>query len=312
MKFLHLSDFHITAVDAVNEPVRQRLRYIRDHYADHFFIISGDIIDNEGVVMPGTPLPVPGGDVSAILPTALISPPPPFGALAPHLTRAREALHKAYALLSLLPSGRMIFCAGNHDYGLWGNIYDDAFVQAFDEIIFTRLAPSVPFAVLSTPLAPRPFSAQYPIVYTIREGGVTTALTVLNSCGSAPTFPLAATGFVGGGQIDLARPPLLSPFDIPNLLGINQICVLHHHPFISNAFMELTDAAALLGQLSGNTDLLLFGHKHVEQRYEPHQVPNAQLRYGAIAAGSSRVESHAWQIVINQQNAWTLSRIPIV
>ena len=171
MKFLHLSDFHITADDAVNEPIRQRLNFIRNQYADHYFIISGDIIDNEGVVWPGTPLPVPGGDVSAILPTALIAPLPPLGSIMPHLETARIALHKAHALLSILPQGRMIFCAGNHDYGLWGNIYDDAFVKAFDEIIFTQMAPQVPFIVLSPIFSVRPILSPVPDrVYDQRTG----------------------------------------------------------------------------------------------------------------------------------------------
>ena len=76
--------------------------------------------------------------------------------------------------------------------------------------------------------------------------------------------------------------------------------------------MELVDAPSLLAKLSGKADLLLFGHKHIERRFEPNQIPNAQLRFGAIAAGSSRIETHAWQIVVNGQNSWTLSRVPII
>lgn len=311
MKLLHLSDFHVTADDSVNEPIRQRLNFIARTYPDHYFIISGDIIDNEGDLVPGTPLPLPGGDLRPIVPTLLRSPPPPFGSIAPHLNRARLALQKAHTLLSVLPAGRSIFCAGNHDYGLWGNIYDDGFVNAFDEIIFTKLVPSVPFVVLTPPLSlPRRFSAQYPIMYTIVEGGVTTVLTVLNSCGSFPNFPMLATGFIGGEQMDLARNPLLAM--VPNPFGFNQICVLHHHPFITDSVMELiaADRSTLLSRLSGNTDLLLFGHKHIEKRFDP--APGCNLRFGAIAAGSSRVESHAWQIKIDSHDAWTMAKVPIL
>src|SRR5215468_2125226 len=133
MKLLHLSDLHFTADDQVNGPLNERIAFIRSTYLDHFFVITGDIIDNEGDIVPGTPIPVP--DVSSIIPTALRSPPPPFGPLQPHLDRARGALSKAFAALATLPVGRVFLCAGNHDFGLWGNIYQEEYIGAFDSLL---------------------------------------------------------------------------------------------------------------------------------------------------------------------------------
>ena len=56
IKFLHLSDLHICANASANTGIEARMKYIENHYPEHYIIITGDIIDNEGVVKPGTPV----------------------------------------------------------------------------------------------------------------------------------------------------------------------------------------------------------------------------------------------------------------
>ena len=324
MKILHLSDLHITADDQANVPVQQRIDFIRTHYPESYVVITGDIIDNEGAVVPGTPLPIPGGDPPAVLPTALQNPPPPLGPIAPHLQRTELALGKALAMLSTLP--RFVFLTpGNHDYGLWGNLYADEYLKAFDERLFVPLAnrpiSGAPIfkVVLSPDVSIRPYSAQYPITYLISEGGVSVELLGLNTV-PAPTFlgdlTILATGAIGGNQLSavdkytFARRLINSPIDP---LGINRICFFHHHPWIhTDLLMNLRDADQLLPLIRNVEDLILFGHRHSEKRFMPADVPGAGFRFGAIAGGMSRVDSGAWQIEVTSPSAWSLTRVPIL
>lgn len=325
MKLLHLSDLHITANDQANEPLRQRFEFIARNYPDHFFLITGDVIDNEGAVVPGTQIPIPGGDPMAVLPTVFEMPPPPLGDITPHLFRAQAALQKALALLSLLPAGRVFLVPGNHDYGLWGNLYDEHYIRAFDDYLFTKLPRTtdgtfmVMANVLSSDLmAPRPYSARYPIHYLITAGGQpAVSILALNTVGDPTPDPtVLATGAVGGDQMTAIQNFLFPGSFMPNLgaaLGICQICMFHHHPWIhTDPLMQLRDADQLLALLRNKIDLILFGHRHVERRYEPSNIQYGGFRFGAIAGGSSRLETGAYQIVINSVDNWTFNYVPIV
>lgn len=324
MKFLHLSDLHITAEDAANEPMRQRLAFCGENYRDHFFIITGDIVDNEGAVPPGTPVPHDGGNPLSVAPTAFLHPPPPLGSIQPHLDRTIASLQKAAGLFSLLPSGRVFLVPGNHDYGLWGNLYGEEYIAAFDDHLFNRInrntdgSFTVATTVLSPDLSLRPMSARFPISYVItRLGQPLVALLGLNTIAEPTLDPtILATGSVGGNQLTCIEHYFVGANFMPNLgqaLGICQICFFHHHPWVhSDPLMKLRDADQLLPQLRNKTDLILFGHRHKERRYESASVPFGGLRFGAIAAGSSRAENHAWEIDIVSVNDWRFRTVPIL
>jgi 3',5'-cyclic AMP phosphodiesterase CpdA len=324
MKFLHLSDLHITADDTANEPIRQRLAYCAQKYRDHFFIVTGDIIDNEGAVPPGTPVPHEGGNIAAVAPTFMLHPPPPLGPIKPHLDRAITSLQKAAQLFSLLPSGRVFLVPGNHDYGLVGNIYGDEFIQAFDDYLFSRInrntdgSFTVATTVLSADLSLRSMSARFPISYVIaKPGQPTVALLGLNTIGEPSLDPTVfGTGLVGPDQLASISRYFFGANLLPNLgqsLGICQIAFFHHHPWThSDPAMKLRDADQLLARLRNKIDLILFGHRHREKRYLPAEVPGGGLRFGAIASGSSREEKVAWEIDIVSADDWRFNPMPIV
>ena len=326
MKVLHLSDLHFTADDQVNRPLIDRITFSAQNYPAHFFVITGDIVDNEGDVALGTSLPVP--NMSAIIPTALLSPPPPLGPIDPHLARTRLAMQKARDELARLPQGRVIVCAGNHDFGLWGNIYATEFVSAFDELIFKpildRGGPTDGSTVFASSLDTNfpVLSAQKPILYVITSDGVT--LTLVSVCTPADpilSLPTAlATGLVGREQLDMLSASVLNPIagasGIGTLFG-PKVVMMHHHPFIHNFTMQLEDADSFMSIARNNADLIMFGHQHVEKRYEPNEVPGGGFRCGALAAGSSRTETGAWEVEISppvgtQPALMTFQRVPIV
>lgn len=308
IRFLHLSDLHIVADTVQNYAVRQRFDYIKRHYRQHYLIISGDIIDNEGSVLPGTPLPIGLRDVPA---NAFAFPPPPAGSLAPHLAKAKQALKNAFDILKDF-KGKIFVCPGNHDYGLWGNIYQSEFRSAYEQILGDPLnaaAGAVPLGLQTASKRPLLFSVPGNIAII----GVDTAADPYVAGSGAGL----ASGSVGGAQLSALRSYFLPGTIIPglgNMLGWTTFMYFHHHPWLhSDWTMKLVDSDQLMAAIRGNVDLILFGHKHVAKRYQPTQVPNGGIKYGALAAGSSRFESTAYEIVIAGTNAAPFIRkVPIV
>ncbi len=312
MRILHLSDLHFTADDTVNQPLVDRLTFVANNYRQHFIVITGDIIDGEGAVVPGTQLPVPGGitGVPVIVPTLLTDPPPLVGPLAsPHLDQFQSSLTAALDALQLLPQGKVIVCGGNHDYGLWGNIYFSNLPQLFDDMLYTPLmnrgGPQDGSSLIATSLfTDEPvLSAQKPILYSLSDGSIGVSLVSVNTAFiDATNVPSGtfATGMVGGAQITALQNNGFDPRLPANLLPT--IVMMHHHPFThgpSSFFTKLNDADTFMPVVRNRADLIMFGHQHVEKRYEPGDVPLGGFRAGALAAGSSRVETGAWEISID-------------
>ena len=67
--------------------------------------------------------------------------------------------------------------------------------------------------------------------------------------------------------------------------------------------MVLTDSDKLMKELRGNVDMILFGHRHQVKHYTAANVPGGQIKYGALAAGSSREEKKAYEISITSSNS---------
>jgi hypothetical protein len=321
MRLLHLSDLHIAANDNLNEPLKKRFEFIKQHYPDHNVIITGDIIDNEGAVRPGVKVPV---DLDwNLAQTALIYPPPPIGNVQPHITYTRRALQNAYNIISSFPADRIYICPGNHDYGLWGNIYDKLFADAFENILWKPInqrhwpisfGPSIQPVVTS--LLPK-----QPLQYLLSSSGISIRLIALNTCPDASSVvsPMnLATGIVGGGQLNALQQgflpqtlfPGIGPTLFPNLVTI---LFLHHHPWAHTDWtLKLQDSNNLMSIIRNNVDLILFGHKHIERRYPPNEQKTIGIKYGGLAAGSSRFETQAWEITINPSTSVSLSKVRII
>lgn len=297
VKFLHLSDLHIAADSAKNIDLQKRFDYIKTNYKSHHLIISGDIIDNEGNVLPGTPVPIGLQDVPA---SALASPLPPVGDLSPHLRKSEQALRYAYNLLKNF-SGRVFVCPGNHDYGLWGNIYFTEFRSAFEKILLNPLNSAAGAIPLGSPLdSNRPFL--YASLPHVRLISIDTAADPFTSGSSVGL----ATGTVGGTQLRALTNFFLPETIVPglgNMLGFKTFVFFHHHPWFHNVAQKLNDADKLMRILRGNADLILFGHKHVAKHYTPNMVPGGQIKNGALAAGSSRFKTTAYEITVTSTNS---------
>jgi 3',5'-cyclic AMP phosphodiesterase CpdA len=330
MKILHLSDLHFTSDDVANQPLLDRIQYISSSYPNHFIVVTGDIIDGEGALLPGAPHPVPSGvdGLPTVIPAYLDSPPPLVGPLtSPHLDSFKTSLTNAFNALKLLPQGKVIVCSGNHDYGLWGNVYFDNLAPTFDDLLFMPLlnrgGPVDGSSLFIASLYPDEpsLSATKPLLYTLSSDGVSVGLvsvaTAFSSPDILPTFSLA-TGVVGGRQLTALQNGPLNPLAPINFFAT--IVMMHHHPWPhgSATATKLNDADQLLALVRNHADLIMFGHQHVEKRWEPANVPGGGIRAGALAAGSSRRETGAWEVTIDPpspgslQANYSFARVPII
>jgi 3',5'-cyclic AMP phosphodiesterase CpdA len=319
VKILHLSDLHISADPAHNAVVAQKIEFVRQHYADHHIVITGDIIDNEGHLLPGTAVPV-NKDDPMLWQGALASPPPPLGAIEPHLEVTRRGLRAAHELLSRLPRERTYVCGGNHDFGLWGNFYENAFVDAFNDLIWQPInggKPVLQLGIIDNALHLPHAGARVPVAFTMLGAGFSVQLILLNT-NADPTHPgtlgRMASGFAGGEQLTKLETAFAAEMLMPNVrqvLGVVRIYAFHHHPFFHDIFHKIDDADALVRPLRSTADLVIFGHRHVQKRYAPESPEGNAFRFGALASGWIRGEATAAEITIDGVNAVNIAYVPL-
>ena len=127
---------------------------------------------------------------------------------------------------------------GNHDFGAAGNFYERAKADLFDDTFGTKFAGN-----------------NYPAVDVI--AGV--RLIGLDSNIETDNPFDFACGEIGKRQLRVLRGILNGPV-------LPTVVYMHHHPFIRyDPFMELRDARKFMRTIYGEVDVLLFGHRHVEQ-----------------------------------------------
>ena len=208
VKLLHLSDLHIHADSTLNLEVQKRFDYIKKHYNNHYLIISGDIIDNEG-------------DPTAI--SGSLTPLTSILDITPHLNIAKKALDNAYNMLKPF-LGRVFICPGNHDYGILGNIYFSELRDAFDNILWgpiNKAARAIPLGAVT--------DSQRPYLFSLPHLN----LISINTSASGIS---AATGTVGGSQLRALSNFFLPGTVIPgigNMLGYMTFVFFHSSPLVT-------------------------------------------------------------------------------
>ena len=127
---------------------------------------------------------------------------------------------------------------GNHDFGAAGNFYSREKADLFDATFGTRFAGD-----------------NYPAVDVI--DGVR-FIGLDSNLETDHPFDFAC-GEIGERQLKAIRGVLSGPV-------MPTVVYMHHHPFVRHdPFMELLDARKFMRTVYGMVDVLLFGHRHVEQ-----------------------------------------------
>lgn len=141
--------------------------------------------------------------------------------------------------------GHLLICPGNHDYGPFGNLYERACAQRFDDSFLPSLG-----------LQHR-FLDKTPAITKLGDGtGTKVVLYGLNSTLETQRVADFARGAIGPQQLGLLNEALSNPEDA----GAMKLVYLHHRPQRCSWFLELVDSEDLMAVVHNRVQVLAFGH----------------------------------------------------
>lgn len=194
---------------------------------------------------------------------------------------AEKQYENAYKMLKPFKD-RLYLCPGNHDFGAMGNFYSKERAVRFDAML------TVPFNQGGT------FTGDTtPVVNILKSDGQRIMLIALDSNLETPIATDFACGEIGEYQLQCLN-TILTTSD-RNMI---KIVFFHHHLFLRDRFfnmMELKDAEQLRTILAGRVDVVLFGHKHVQDKWLNRDgIP-------CVLAGANTPEpdNMAWEVDVN-------------
>lgn len=161
---------------------------------------------------------------------------------------------EAQRLLSLLHAAGFLVlsCPGNHDVGLKGNLAATPALHRFGEAVLgISTYPNFPLVQCQSG-----FEGMIRQVVFIALDSMEGEMQGLDV--------LFAEGEIGGRQ----RTAVSTCLDKYPQATFLVIVFCHHHPFYYSYFLRLKDARAFINILVGQIAMLLFGHRHVERRFQ--------------------------------------------
>jgi len=166
---------------------------------------------------------------------------------------------KAVQILKpLIDNGFTILaCPGNHDYGPFGNIYTEKSQAFFQEYILCEL--------VNNPDAKKPNTEMEDLFPMLTEAGDVLFIGLDSVVGAEDEFMHFASGEVGEKQREELGTILRNK---PS--GKRVVTYFHHHPFDRRFVMEMDDAKRVMRMLTGNIDVLCFGHDHKSEIWSSH------------------------------------------
>ena len=175
---------------------------------------------------------------------------------------------------------------GNHDAGKAGNLYQRKRLKRFDRWFNTKF-----------------IGLNKPKVDKIVIGNTIVALIGLDSNRETWWPGDWARGRIGIYQRWCLKRELKRNADAVRMV------YFHHHLFIrhilNKIFLQMTDANKLMEILAGNCEVVMFGHKHHQERWQNHKgIPHV------LAAGAMSEEETAWEITIEERDI-SVKKVPI-
>ena len=151
-------------------------------------------------------------------------------------------------------TGRIFIAPGNHDFGAAGHFYSRERALRFDEMLSKPLKQGGTFT-----------GEGAPVVNIVGDAGNRVMLIALDTNLETDSPFDFACGEVGEVQLS----SLESLLNDPAGKDLRKILFFHHHPFVRNdPFVELKDARQLMRTIYHKVDVLLFGHRHVAQKWK--------------------------------------------
>ncbi len=247
IRIIHLSDLHVRSTQSREENrnaaalVREILaRYKAGPKLSTIVVITGDLVDDGKI-----------NQYKQVRKTVL------------------APLEKAFRVLTV---------PGNHDYALWGNLYDRRAPGRFNTHV--RAIP------------------KYPHHWVNAVKLKSERKLVLIGVDSADP---AGQAFFADGIVDQQQRASLEAILLDaKYASYFKVLYIHHHPFLRDWFVSFKEADQFLGLIRKRVDLVLFGHKHVHEVFlNRYQVPT-MLASGKVT--QSVADALAFRVIELEKN----------
>lgn len=188
----------------------------------------------------------------------------------------------------------LLVTPGNHDYGPAGNVYTEAALKRFEQIVLREfLGHAVPEQ-----------GEFYP--YVMELGSI--VFVGVDSVVAKADAPLHfAAGEVGAPQ----REALLGILNRYVEVEQNKIVVtyFHHHPFDRRRVMQMDDAAQVMNLLSGRSDFVCFGHDHEPATWHDHLGIDWILASGKSTQSNRRGQYTFTEVTVSGKGQHAVSTV---
>lgn len=262
-QFLHLSDFHVRWHNDASENIA--LRFIVEQLMRRYdrrekptIVITGDLTDDG---------------------------------------REDQYINTARLLEPLKKDGfHMVIDPGNHDYGAAGNVYTEASMKRFEQIILRGL--------LGQTVAGH--GEFYPHCVEVGSLVFVGVDSVIANDDAALHF---ASGEVGGPQRRALREILNKYIGIEPAKTV--ITHFHHHPFDRRRVMKMNDADEVMAILSGRADFVLFGHDHEAGSWQNHHGIDWMLASGKTTETNRRGQYCFTEVSVDGRGQHSVAMVSI-
>ena len=157
---------------------------------------------------------------------------------------------------------QVVAVPGNHDYALWGNVFDEDARARFDTHV--RKIPPYPMPWVDKIVAPRERKVLFIGVDSADPGDK----------------EFLADGIVDAEQ----RAEIGNILDDTEYRDFFKVVYVHHHPFLRHWFVAFQEAEAFLRLIRGKVGLVLFGHKHVHESFWSRYGISTMVASGKVTA----------------------------
>ena len=190
----------------------------------------------------------------------------------------------------------LLIVPGNHDCGPAGNIYTEAALKRFEQMILREFLG-------------HKIEGHGEFFPHIVESGSIVYIGVDSVIANSDAAMHFASGEVGGPQRKLLRDGLNKYMETEPAKTV--VTYFHHHPLDRHRVMQMDDAKEVMSILSGRTDFLLFGHDHDAESWRDYQGIDWMIASGKTTQTNRRGQYQFTEVSVSGKDQHAVATVSL-